>query len=146
MASQAPCHVQRLGLFNHRHAIDAAMAAHATDPRLDMSRVIEVDKVGQIVNPHPRDGLAGGSALTDQGQRIALGLDRRVAIHTGGSRRHGRLGRRFDPNVAIPTIDAQITRMQRVAVGYWLFWRVAEGGHLRRKNARDQDDDINDSA
>ena len=138
MAIEAPSHAERLHLIDLLHCIDATMARHATDSASHVGAVVEVNIVGQIMNPHPLDGFAGLETLAHRGQFFALGLDGAVTVHAGGRGRDVGLGGGLDAGVAVAAIDAKIARMQRMTVGHGLLRGVADGRHFRGEHAGNQ--------
>ena len=59
VAIQAPAHFQGVGLPHERHLIHATVAAFAADSLSDVNAVVEIHKIGQIVNPRPLNRFAG---------------------------------------------------------------------------------------
>src|SRR6185436_16126813 len=55
VAFQAPAHGQRRGLLDGGLLIDAPVAGDAADALVHVDRVIEVDELGQLVDPVPLD-------------------------------------------------------------------------------------------
>ena len=58
MALQAPLHLQRGVIEHERHTINRAVASIAANPFVDVNAVIEVNEIGQIVDPRPDERLA----------------------------------------------------------------------------------------
>src|SRR6185369_9234868 len=81
MTIQTPAHVQRSELLHLHHLVDASVAAHATHARINMSRVIEVNVIRQLVNFHPGNGLTRSVTRAYRFQTLALGFYLLVAIH-----------------------------------------------------------------
>jgi hypothetical protein len=121
------------------------VAADTADAAVHVGAVVEVDEVGQVVDPHPGDGLAGGVALLDEHQLGALGEDRRVAVQTGLRRRDRGVGRVLHGRVTVPAIHAQLVDVQRVTVGHGLLRLVAHVRVLRGVRVRGQQDDVDGS-
>ena len=65
MAIQTPFHIQRLLLSNKDHLVDATVATDAPDPASDVSTVVEVRVVSDLVNAHPRHRFAGGPTVAN---------------------------------------------------------------------------------
>lgn len=82
MTFQAPAHALRLILHHRLHVIDIPVAADATDAAVHVDRVIEIDVVGDFVNPHPVNRLARAPTVIQRRQLGAVFLDLRVAVHT----------------------------------------------------------------
>ena len=55
VAVETPFHGKGLDLRDHFHFVDAAVTRHATDSAINMSRVIEVHKIWQVVNAIPQN-------------------------------------------------------------------------------------------
>src|ERR1019366_6911000 len=53
MTLQAPLHLQRVHLVSERHAVHSAVAALAAHTLIDVNAVVEVDEIGQVVDPRP---------------------------------------------------------------------------------------------
>ena len=51
---EAPFHGEGLFLPGERHAVDSSVTRDAPDSFLHVDRMMEVDKVGQVVNAAPR--------------------------------------------------------------------------------------------
>ena len=68
MAVQAPSHGQRLDLSDLLHPVDPAVAGNAADATIDVGAVIEIDEIGQIVYPHPRNRFLGDLTFPDRQQ------------------------------------------------------------------------------
>ena len=94
MAIEAPFHIQ--GVFNpdERHLVDCTVTAGASDPFGDMDIVPEIDKIGQVVNPVPLEGLLVSPRSSNGLEIRCLGPDERMTCHTGldgGNARKGSL-------------------------------------------------------
>ena len=53
MAIQAPFHSQGFRLPRQRHSINPTVTGFAADSFVNVDAVIEVNKVGDVVNPRP---------------------------------------------------------------------------------------------
>ncbi len=73
VAAQAPTHRQRLRLAHAGHEVDAAVAGLAPHAVGDVRAMVEVDEVGQAIDPHPRD-RAVLRALVRTGSSSGLSL------------------------------------------------------------------------
>ena len=108
MTFEAPFHLQRLGLVDHRHLIDAAVTRRTTNAFVHVNAVVEIDVVGKIVNPSPFERLAGAEAGAHRLEIGAIRPDLFVTVHAdrsrGNTRRRGCLNR----CVAITAINAII--------------------------------------
>lgn len=107
VAIETPFHLQRLVLPHQRHAIDAAVASDAADSLIDVNAVIEINEVGQVVNPGPTNRHAGLKTVAHRLQDIAGRPDLRVTAHAGRRRRQSGERRFFDRAMAIAAVDAQ---------------------------------------
>ena len=57
VAFEAPFHIERLSAASERHLIERAVAGGAADSFRDVDAVVEINEVGQIVDPVPFDWL-----------------------------------------------------------------------------------------
>ena len=57
MATQAPTHIERVRPVGYRHLADLPVAGRAANPLVNMDGVIEVNEVGQGVDPSPLNRL-----------------------------------------------------------------------------------------
>ena len=83
MAFQAPGHAVRLGVINHRHVIDRAVATETTDPAIHVRGVIVINVIGRAMELHPLDRLAGFPALPYRLELRIVLLHLGVAVHAG---------------------------------------------------------------
>ncbi len=88
VALEAEIHIQRLYLPDLDHLVDAAVAANATDSRVDMRAVIEIHIVGKFVDVNPGNGLPRRVALAHLLKQRALRLHTRVTVHANFRRRY----------------------------------------------------------
>ena len=65
-----------------------------------------------------------------------------MTVHTDRSRRDRRKRRIFDRRMAVTAVDAQIARVQGVAVWNGLHGRIANVGSLRRPGIIDNADNV----
>src|SRR6266702_2526838 len=134
VAVEAPAHGERRHLLHGRHLIDATVTALAAHALVHVDGVVEVDEVGQPVDPHPRDGLAGEVALPDRLEPGALVPDLRVAVHAERGRRDAGRGPAVDARVAVPAVNAIIGDVVAVVEQHRLDERVllpGPAGHPR---------------
>jgi len=82
MALEAPFHVQRIFRPHHRHLIDRPMTGRAANAFFHVDAVIEIDKIGQVMNPCPRDRLVGSPACPDGFQHGTGDVNLGVTGHT----------------------------------------------------------------
>src|SRR6185437_4793530 len=92
MALQTEKHIQRLYLPHLEHLVYATMTAHATDARIDVGAVVEVDIIRELVNPDPLDRLPRGIAFADFFKQRAIRFHLRVAVHANLGRRDSGVG------------------------------------------------------
>jgi hypothetical protein len=114
VAFQTPAHFERVFLIRERHLVNAAVAGFATHALFHVDAVIEVNKIGKIVNADPGNRLIGTVAGANHIQLRTVGPDLRVTIHTGLGRRDVGEPGVFDGGVAIAAIDthgADVVRM-----------------------------------
>src|SRR6185369_12983792 len=57
VASDTPLHLKCVFLVNRRHIVDLSVAARTTNTLVYMNTVIEINKLGQVVNSFPLDGF-----------------------------------------------------------------------------------------
>jgi hypothetical protein len=62
---EAVTHEECLGLPDHWHLIYTPVAFRATNPLVDVNRVIEIDKIRDAIHLLPKDGFAAGITLTN---------------------------------------------------------------------------------
>jgi hypothetical protein len=94
----------------NRFALGPKIATKPTPPasRPNVGNaVVEINVVGQHIDPGPTRWLVFGQALPDRRQYFGIGPDLRMAGHAGMGRRHPRVLRDLDRGVAVPAIEAQ---------------------------------------
>lgn len=125
MTLNAPRHGELLRLINDFHLIDPPVAGLATDARIHMGGVVEVNEFRQIVHTFPTDAPPRLPAFVDRSKLVARGVYRRqgrhpliiggaVAVHASrrwGNRRVRRVKHRV---VAVSTIQFKLARVQGV--------------------------------
>ena len=67
MAVQAPLHLQRVLRIHQRHLVHAPMAGGAANPLVHVNRVVEENKIRQVVHLDPRNRLARSPSSTRTG-------------------------------------------------------------------------------
>tara|TARA_R110002072_G_scaffold35608_3_gene105235 strand:+ start:8071 stop:8799 length:729 start_codon:yes stop_codon:yes gene_type:complete len=146
VTSDTPCHRQLLVLVHDFHLVDASVAGNATDARIHVCGVIEVNEFRQVVNSLPSNAAAGFPALVDWCQAGFVGVNRtqsgltvlsgrRVTVHAGCRWRHSSVGGIKNGVVAIPTIHFQLSRVNRVTEWDRLSRLIA---HVESLRVRDQ--------
>ena len=93
------------------------MARDATDAPPNVGTMIEINVVGQIMHPHPRDRFAGLHALAKRSVRLSIGGDRLMAIHADRRRGDSGKGGALHRRVAIATVQPQLAGMDLVGIG-----------------------------
>ncbi len=73
VAIQTPVHLQRFGFYSEGHLINPPMTGFTTNTLFHMNGVVEIDKVGQIMNSNPLQGLVILSAGPDWFQQRVVG-------------------------------------------------------------------------
>lgn len=130
VALEAPTHGERRMAVDHFHLIHASMALHATHTAVHMRGMIEVAVIGKLVHLDPFDGHSRLVGTTNLRQLGALAVNLRVAVHAGLGGRHGRKGCSLDCRVAVPTVQAELPHMERMAVRHWLRRHIARVNRL----------------
>jgi len=143
MAVQTPAHAEWLVLVDLFHLVHPTVTTHSANAAGHVGAMVEVSVVRQVVNLHPLDGLAGRVALADQRKLGAIRPNLGVAVHARLGRGNGGVRAVLDRVVAVPAVDAQLTRMQRVAVRDRLFGHVADIRRFGRSAVPDERDQIN---
>ena len=152
VAFQAPFHVEGVDFPHQRHLIDLPVTGLTPDAFVDVNAVIEIDKIGKVVDAHPFDGVARAITFADGFEKWAFGPDLGVAGHAGFN--GGDIGKRgfFNRGVTIPTIDAHAGHMVFVAKGNGLFFGnlnigcvvqsvgVEQNGEARSNDNQNRDD------
>src|SRR5205823_13831932 len=88
MARDAPVHEQGFVLISERHLVKSPMAGDAADALIYVNVMIEVNKLGQIVDPLPRNGFATAIAGSNRFEDGAAEPNLLMAIHAGLGRRN----------------------------------------------------------
>ncbi len=81
MALQAPLHVQGILAPRQRHVSHRAMAAYTADTFLQVNAVIEIYKIGKVVDADPFNRLVVAIARAYRLQHRARGMNLRMAGH-----------------------------------------------------------------
>jgi len=135
VAGEAPAHKEGFLSGNERHLIDPAVALTACDAFVHVGAVIEIDKVWQVMDAVPRDGLAAKKALPDWLEHGRVLPNLRVTRHACLRGGHAGEGRNFGSGMAIAAIDSHPPDVMCVAKGNGLRERYVHAGEIRR--ARD---------
>lgn len=126
VAFDAPRHRQLLRLVDNFHLVNATVTGHAANPCVNMRRMIEVNKLRQIVNSLPSHTTSGFPTLTNRSQlraRLMHRRQRRHALRIRGTMAIDARRRRWhccvscieDRVVAIATVHFQLASVDRMA-------------------------------
>ncbi len=138
MAIEAPFHRKRLDLCYDFHFVDSTMAGNTTDSFVDMSTVVEVNKVGQVVNPLPQHRIIrfetnsnwlqeSTVAADDSKITLAFGCSTAtMTISASRSWRNRSMPRPFHCVMAVTAIHFELPSMKLVAKWHRLFWLMAD--------------------
>lgn len=116
MAVQTPAHRKRLDLLDADHLVDPAMARRASDASRQMSAMIEIDEIGELVDVNPGNGLVLGEALANRQNLGAIGSHLGVAVHAHLRGGHGSKGRALHRGMAIATIEPEVSSVKLMTV------------------------------
>lgn len=128
VALQAKCHTQRLGMVNHFHLVDLAVALDATDAAVDVGGVIEIDVVRGGVNSDPWDRITGFIASPHGCQCGTVHLDQTVAAHAGVGWWDVGVCSAVDMGVAVAAVHPQLIHVKGMAKGNRLRRSIADAG------------------
>ncbi len=143
VTGDAPRHRQLFGLVDNFHLVDPAVAGLAADTGIHVCGVIEVDELGQVVDPFPRHAAPSLPTLVNRLQlgtgRVHRAESRRLAVFSGGRVAINARRRRWNRSVsgiengvvAVPTIHFQLTGVQRMAERHRLRRHVANVQRFR---------------
>ena len=104
---QTPFHVEGLFFPHQGHPPHTPVTRAATDPFVDVNTVIEIDKIGEVVNPCPFERDVGPEARANGLQDRAVGPDLRMAGHACFGRGDSREGRLFDRGMTVATVNPE---------------------------------------
>ena len=127
MTCKTPLHLQRVHARGQWHVPHITVASLTRDAAGHVRPVIEVDEVGEIVNPRPLESFAGGETGADGLEHGGVGEQLGMASHAHLRRRQARERRRFDGFVAVSTIDSVGACVVLVTEGHGLLDRRAAG-------------------
>jgi len=128
VAIQAPAHGKGLFEFDRFHIGDIAMTTGASHAGAKMGAVIEIRKIGKLMNPHPFDRLSACPAFADRKKLFVVGSYQLVAVHADLCRRDIGRWRYLDIVVAVTAIQTEVAGMEFMAVSHRLFGTVADIG------------------
>ena len=118
---QTPLHLKRSRLICQGHQVESPVTGRAADPLVNVNAMVEINKVGQVVNTCPFERLAVAPALTHRFQVRAVRPNLRVTIHAGFGGRDPRIRKFLNRGVTIAAVDALIADVMFVAELNWLF-------------------------
>lgn len=151
VAVQAPAHAQGLRLVDVGHRVDAAVTRLASDARVDVSRVVEVNEVGKVVDFDPLDRFVGFGDVAKKLELRAFASERdfggwfvrrSVAAETDRGRRDGGETGFFHGGMAITAVHAEIAGVDFVAVVDRLDGLIADVSERRGADEVDDADQI----
>ena len=102
-------------MIGERHFVDAAMALDAADTFVYMNAMVEIGKLGQVVNPHPCDRHTGSIAGPHRLKGGRSDPNLLMAVHADLCSRNACKRRRLHRGVTIPTVDAQLADVVSMA-------------------------------
>lgn len=131
MAFQAPTHSQSPCLIDTFHAVHTIVAFHTTDAAVDVGTMVEINKIGQIMDTHPGNRLAGGVTFSHQCQFGTVRRDPIMAVHANFRGRDCRMSCFFHGGMTVATIQSQFACMEGVGERDGLRRGVADVDRLR---------------
>jgi len=132
VAFNAPAHAQGLHLHHLFHIRDISMAFNAADADTQVSAVIEIDIIGQLVDAHPLDRSAFSPSFAQRDQLLILLADQSMAVHAGLDAGDIGVGRNFDLGVAVAAVHPQVSGVELMTVGDGLDGAITGVGVFRR--------------
>ncbi len=128
MAFRAGGHIEIFGADSRGLLVHSAMAGFTSHTFGDMNLVIEVNIIGQAVDPVPLYRCSVGITVSDRLQAGDGFCDLTVASHTGFSRREICKRGLVDPGVTVSAVQAQYRDMKAVGKRNWLRDRDTDFG------------------
>src|SRR6185369_7862399 len=132
MTLQAPLHLQGCELIHQRHLVDRAVARIAADSLVHMNAVIEIDKVGELVDASPFKRFIGAETFANRFKQCSVRPNLRVAIDTCLGRRNSCEARCLNRSMTITTINSQAGHMVLMTEGHGLRLRDSGIRDVRR--------------
>ena len=83
---QAPFHIEGVHFPHQRHLIDLPVTGLTSDAFVDVNAVIEIDKIGEVVNANPLYGITRAITFADGFEKGAFRPNLRMAGHAGFNR------------------------------------------------------------
>ena len=115
VAIEAKLHREGFGAHGERHLVDASVAFHASDPAIDMDRVIELHIVGKLRHSVPAYRLTGRLALPHRFKNFSVRPDLGMAGHASMCGRKTSLWTFFHAGVTVTAINPVIEDVMLVA-------------------------------
>jgi len=156
MAFQTKGHAQMLGMMNDFHLINSTMAFHATYTPVHVDGMVEVYIVRDFMNPYPWYGRTRSEqsvlvqvffirksavfirvfskiGISNYFQKRRIGLDVFMARHTDIGGRNICMGRFVYTMMTIPAVEAELSGVKTMIIGYRLRRFVSNSGILRSR-------------
>jgi len=130
MAIQAPDHCEGRDRMDLPHQVDPAVALHAPNAVTDVGRMIEIDELGELMNPLPPKRLILEPAGANRCEKFGLLPNLRVTIHAKRSRRRPGIRRSSGFVMAVHAIDSVISNVVAVVELNGLVHRVVLFRHV----------------
>src|SRR5690606_4980454 len=111
VAVDAPLHAERLDHPHHLHLVHAPVAFHAAHALGHVLRVAEIGVVGDAVDAHPLDGLAGPDGLAHRLEERRVVPNDGVAVHARLGGGNGRVRPLLHGRVAVPAVEPEVTHV-----------------------------------
>jgi hypothetical protein len=108
------------------------MARHAANAFVYVDTVVEINKIGKVMNPHPGKRFPGAKAFPYRLEDRAIGPDLSVTGHAGFGGRKARDRRFLDIDMTVPAVDPDTTDVVLMAKGYRLLTHHAGFCHVGR--------------
>ncbi len=89
---ETPRHLQRRCFLDERHLVNLSVTRGAADAFVDVNAVVEIHKIGKLIDAIPLNRRIGLRALNDGLQHGAGGEQLRMTVQAGFRRRHSRKG------------------------------------------------------
>ena len=107
VAIETPLHLQTRRPAHQRHAVDSPVATFAPDPLGDVNRVIEINKVGNVVDASPLQRLVRIQAGPHRCEQWTVVPDLRMAPHADFGCRHAGERALFHRRVTVAAVNPQ---------------------------------------
>ncbi len=117
VAVEAKLHLQRSVLIRQRHLVDGPMAGVASHSLVDVDAVIEIHKVGQLIDASPFNRSAGAETLPHRLKISCVRPDLGMAVDAGLGWRDPGETRCLDRSMAVAAVDAEAGHVMLVTEG-----------------------------